>query len=179
MPPLPAGSLISEVGETAGIVAIFILAALGAVALIGYAVNEAVQKAVKKTRETIYKERKTGVPALFTFIGAGGAAATNVVVSPPVGAFVAIALAAIAFVSTSLADDCRQNKLAFKVAIAGCILPVLAFTIAALVSGGFADAGLEKKALVVGALLLVWVGVGLAVVLLRDRSLPELRPNQV
>jgi hypothetical protein len=136
-------------------------------------VNEKLEKALEAVRETVRKERGTGVPALFTLIGAASAPLAGLFLEPTLSASLAVVVAALTFVSATVAEDERRSRAARAIAIAGCILPFLVFTAAVAAAGNFSDLSIEEQVLVVGSLALGWVGVLWALLALRDGAQPE------
>jgi hypothetical protein len=152
-----------------GIVALFAFVLL---LLIMQAINKFMRQALEAARETAKEQRGTGVPALFTLIGAASAPLAGLFVSPAIGAFLAVAIAAVTFISATLAES-GKSRAARWIGIVGCILPFLVFTLAALATDNFSGLPIEEKVLVVGALALGWVGVLSALVALRERGQPQ------
>ncbi|HWM56018.1 MAG TPA: hypothetical protein VNO20_11585 [Solirubrobacterales bacterium] len=139
------------------------LAGYVVLALLLWAATKVAHQALQATREAVYRERGTGVPALFTLIGAAGAAATQVVTTSEIAALLAILVAAVTFTCACLAES-GKDRGARALGIAGSVLPYLAFTVACFASGRFTNLTMEEQVLVVGGLAVGWLGVLAAIV---------------
>jgi hypothetical protein len=137
-------------------------------------VNQMMRQALEAARETVYEQRGTGVPALFTLIGSTSAPLAGLLLAPVVSAFLAVAVAVVTFISATLAEDSRRSRAARRVGIAGCVLPFLVFTVASVAAGNFSHLTAEEQVLVVGGLALGWVGVLWALIALRDKPQAQL-----
>jgi hypothetical protein len=162
---VPYASSLDDIAATAWDVFVLFLIVFGLAAaafivcvMVFWLTGRITQRALQEIREVIHRERATGVPALFTLIGAAGAAATQVVVGTLAGAGLAIGVAVITFASATLAED-GSGRLARGLGIAGCVLPFLVFTVACFASGKYGDLGPADQAIVIGCLLVGWLGV--------------------
>lgn len=171
------GESVLFVGQVIALAVIAVILGVAAfvfLLLVMRGVNQVMRQALEVARETVHEQRGTGVPALFTLLGSASAPLAGLFLEPVVSAFLAVAVAAVTFISATLAEDNRRSRAARRVGIAGCVLPFLVFTIASAAAGNFSHLTTEEQVLVVGGLTLGWVGVFWALVALRENPETEL-----
>lgn len=134
----------------------------GAVRL-GIEINTTTITIVNQFETSIRKQRATGVPAFATLVGTIGGAMSNLVVSPGVGAVVAIVGGLITFAFATLAEDPDKGPVLRWLFVIGAMVPFAGLTAALFASGNFANFSLTTQ-IILGAGLAIGV-VGLTGVL--------------
>jgi hypothetical protein len=134
----------------------------GAVRL-GIEINTTTITVINQFESSIRKQQATGVPAFATLVGTIGGAMSNLVVSPGMGAVVAIVGGLVTFAFATLAQDSDKGAVLRWLFVIGAMVPFVGLTAALFASGNFESFSLTTQ-LILGAGLAVGV-VGLTGVL--------------
>jgi hypothetical protein len=172
-PVTPLVASLTDVLSFVGLITALVLAAIGAIATIGVAMNKSTSWVLIQVENTVETQGATLVPALFTFVGTVGLESSGFVL-PELPAFlVGVGVAAVTLFSAILAQD-KTHRLgrARWLAVVGLIAPFAIAVFVALTSADLAQISIEYCILLVGSGVIGIVGLIVSVVLLRDQYTP-------